>query len=126
MENLGEIGALLSSAAYFTHLSISGITLAFPKRPSWIAFGGALGLGVLFTALLAVASGAILSHPFTSQIVAQIILVGVAAGGGAAGTAVTQSSAEAKRQHAIGPEPKPEPDPLTPKAQPAGAIAIEH
>src|SRR4051794_9550743 len=92
--NLGEIGALFSSAAYFTHLSISGITLAFSKRSSWIAFGGALGFGVLFTALLAVASGTVLNHPFTAQVAAQVILVGVAAGGGAAGTAVTQSSAE--------------------------------
>src|SRR6266545_3452141 len=115
--NLGEIGALFGSAAYFTHLSINGITLALPRRPSWTAFAGAMGFGVLFTILLAIASGVVVTDHVTGQVVAQIVLVGISAGGAAAGTSVTQASAEARRRR----ENKPaaaEPDPTTPTAQP--------
>ncbi len=118
--NLGEIGALLGSAAYFTHLTINGITLAFPKRPSWAAFAGAIGFGVLFTILLAIASGVAATDQVTSQVVAQIILVGISAGGAAAGTSVTQASAEARRKRANKPAAT-EPDPTTPAAQPESA-----
>jgi len=115
--NLGEIGALFGSAAYFTHLTINGITLAFPKRQSWAAFAGSLIFGVFFTILLAVASGVAATDRITMQVVAQVVLVGISAGGAAAGTSVTQASAEAKRKR----ENKPaasEPDPVTPAAQP--------
>jgi len=115
--NLGDIGALFGSAAYFTHLAINGLTLAFPKRPSWVAFVGAIECGVLFTALLAIARGPAPEQASIAQLVAQVILVGIAAGGAAAGTSVTQASAEAKRQRATRQTPKTEPDPMTPKAQ---------
>lgn len=99
--NLGAVGALLGGAAYFTNLTVSGITLAFPKRPSWVAFVSALLLGVCYAALLAIANGALLSEPITGQAVAQVLLVGIAAGGGAAGATVTQTSANNRRQDAL-------------------------
>lgn len=55
--NPGQISTLFGSAAYCSHLAMNGLTLAFPKRPSWVAFVGAIEFGVLFTALLAIARG---------------------------------------------------------------------
>ncbi len=115
--NLGEIGALFGSSAYFTHLTINGITLAFPKRQSWAAFAGSLVFGVFFTILLAVASGVAATDQITTQVVAQIVLVGISAGGAAAGTSVTQASAEARRIRENRPAAA-EPDPTAPAAQP--------
>lgn len=100
--NLGTIGALLGSAAYFTNLTVSGITMAFPKRPSWLAFVSALLLGIFYAALLSMANGMLLNGPLTGQAIAQVLLVGMAAGGGAAGATVTQTSANARRQDATG------------------------
>ncbi len=117
LANLGEIGALLGSAAYFAHLSVNGVTLAFPKRPPWIALAGALAFGILFTTLLAISNGVVFHNGSMVQTIAQITLVGIAAGAGAAGTSVTQASAEAKRQESK--QPTTQPDPLTPESQPA-------
>lgn len=103
--NLGTIGALLGSAAYFTNLTVSGITLAFPKRPSWLAFVSALLLGIFYAALLSIANGMLLNGPVTGQAIAQVLLVGIAAGGGAAGATVTQTSANTRRQDAMSQEP---------------------
>lgn len=99
--SLGVVGALLGSAAYFTNLTVSGITLAFPKRPSWLAFVSALLLGMFYAALLSVANGMLLSGPISGQAIAQVLLVGIAAGGGAAGATVTQTSANSRRQDAL-------------------------
>ncbi len=113
--NLGTIGALLGSASYFTHLIVNGLTLGWPKRPSWLAWLAALLLGVLMTCLLSLATLPA-DTPWTRQTMAQIVLVGLAAGGGAAGASVTQASATAKRKVALGGQ-QPEPDPETQQAR---------
>ena len=94
--NFGTLGALLGSAAYFTNLTVSGITLAFPKRPSWLAFASALLLGILYVALLSIANGMSLNGTNMGKAIAQVLLVG-----GAAGALVAHTSANARRQDAI-------------------------
>lgn len=113
--DLGTIGALLGSAAYFTHLTINGLTLAVPRRSSGVAWLLAITLGICLTFVLALAT----LPPdmiWTRQTYAQIVLVGLAAGAGAAGASVTQASAEAKRKQAMS-NTQPEPDPTTPEAR---------
>ncbi|HEU5015718.1 MAG TPA: hypothetical protein VFT66_24555 [Roseiflexaceae bacterium] len=101
--NLGTIGAVLGSAACFTNLTVSGITMAFPKWSSWLAFSSALLLGIFYAALLSIANGMLLNGVPTGQAIAQVLLVGSVAGG-AAGATITHASAMARRQDAIGQE----------------------
>ena len=97
--DLGTIGALLGSAAYFTHLAVNGLTLVHPGRKSWSAWLAGIVVGILMTLLLSLATmGSKIE--WTPQTYAQIVLVGLAAGGGAAGAALTQTSAEALRKDA--------------------------
>ncbi|HSH78459.1 MAG TPA: hypothetical protein VLA19_08005 [Herpetosiphonaceae bacterium] len=118
--NLGSIGALLGSAAYFSHLLVNGMTLGWPTRPHWVAWLMAMVTGTVLTFLLAIAtmpSDAI----WTLQTYARIVLVGLGAGGAAAGASVTQTSAEATRKRAMD-GTEPEPDPLTPQPRSESAI----
>ncbi len=119
--DLGTIGALLGSAAYFTHLLVNGLTLAWPSRPRWFGWLAAMLGGMLLTGMLAVASLPA-DTEWTRQIVARIMLVGLAAGGAAAGASVTQTSAEASRKQVLA-AGDPQPEPLT--AQP-GSIQGEN
>lgn len=102
--NFGTIGALLGSAAYFTNLTVSGITLAFPKRPAWLTFLCALLLGIFYAALLSIANGMPLNGTNMGKAIAQVLLVG-----GAAGALVAHTSANARRQDAANQDHPPAP-----------------
>jgi|GEM_PF-3243604 len=111
MDELGSMIVNATSAAYLTGLLVSGFTLFSPGRKSWLAFGLAVGIGIIATGLLAVAT----LPPdvaLTRQSYAQMIVVGIFAAGGAAGASVTQASATSKREQVTGGQHKAEPDPL--------------
>jgi MFS family permease len=117
MDDLGGMIVSATSAAYVTSLLVNGFTLARPERRSWVAFALALLIAILTTLILAFAT----LPPdlvLTRKDYAQIVIVGIFAAGGAAGSSVTQASAEAKRERARG--SSGEPDPHTPIARPGG------
>lgn len=117
MDELGGMIVSATSAAYITSLLVNGFTLARPDRRSWVAFALALGIGIIATGLLAFAT----LPPdivFNRKDYAQIVLVGIFAAGGAAGSAVTQASAESKRERSR--QSHAEPDPMTPQSRPGG------
>lgn len=115
MDELGSMIVNATSAAYIVGLLVNGFTLFRPGRASWLAFGIALVIGILATAVLALAT----LPPdvaLTRQSYAQMVIVGIFAAGGAAGSAVTQASATSKREQATG--RTAEPDPLNAEPRP--------
>jgi predicted RND superfamily exporter protein len=100
-----------TSAAYITNLLVNGFTLISPSRRSWVAFGVALLIGIVATFVLALATLPA-DQALTRQDYAQMVIVGIFAAGGAAGSSVTQASATAKREQATA--RTSEPDPVTP------------
>jgi len=117
MDELGNMIVNATSAAYVVGLLVNGFTLFSPGRKSWIAFGIALVIGVIATLFLAWATLPP-DEVFTRQHYAQIVIVGIFAAGGAAGSAVTQASATSKREQATAGKVVADPDPLN--AEPKG------
>jgi small-conductance mechanosensitive channel len=112
----GDALALIGAAAAgLSNGIVSGITMAWPARPKWIAFVAALLIGILISAVAAFAYLPA-DLAFNRQVWAQVVIVGIGAGLGAAGLSISQASAEARRTEvqAGGKEP----DPMTPKVTP--------
>lgn len=119
MDELGGMIVSATSAAYVTNLLVNGFTLVSPGRRSWVAFAVALVIGIVATGVLALATlpaDAVL----TRQDYAQMVIVGIFAAGGAAGSSVTQASATAKREQATAATVTTEPDPMNPQSRPGG------
>lgn len=93
---------------------VSGITMAFPDRPKWVAFALAILIGVVVSG---VAAFAYLPPdvPFNRQMIAQVIIIGIGSGLAAAGLSVSQASAQSRREQVA---PTGEPDPMTPQSNP--------
>lgn len=98
LSQFGAVGALALGAAYLTQLVVSGLTQYWPDRPVWLPWLASLLLGMLFVALLALATGALDQALPTGQVVAQVVIVGIVAGGGAGGANAAAAAAERKRQ----------------------------
>jgi hypothetical protein len=79
--SFGAIGALFASAAFFTGILVSGITFAWPLRPSWLPWLASMLVGPLITLGLAKANGI----AFAEQVYYQCFFVGVMAGASAGG-----------------------------------------
>lgn len=115
----GDALALIGAAAAgLTNGIVNGITMFVPGRAKWVAFVSALLCGVTISAIAAFAYLPA-DLPFNRQVWAQVVIVGIGAGLGAAGLGVTQASAEARRQEA---KPTTEPDPTNPLAQPREVV----
>lgn len=106
-----DLATYATSAAFLAHWATSGLTLANPSRPSWVAFSANALASVLFTVLFAVGN-APPTVVWGPQLYAQIVTAGLLAAAGAAGASVTQASAETKRTQAAA--ANSEPDPITP------------
>lgn len=108
-----DLATYATSAAFLAHWLTSGLTLASPSRPAWVAFASNAVASVLFTVLFAVgnAPAGVVWGP---QLYAQIVTAGLLAAAGSAGASVTQTSAETKRSQAAA--TGSEPDPTTPVA----------
>lgn len=93
---------------------VSGITMAFPDRPKWVAFALAMLVGIL---VAGIAAFAYLPPdvPFNRQMVAQVIIIGIGSGLAAAGLSVSQASAQSRREQVAS---SGEPDPMNPKSRP--------
>lgn len=112
----GDALALIGAAAAgLTNGIINGMTMFVPTRAKWVAFVAALICGVLISAVAAFAYLPA-DLAFDRQVWAQVVIVGIGAGLGAAGLSVTQASAEARR-HEVG-VADVHPDPLTTEARP--------
>jgi hypothetical protein len=98
LSQFGVIGALATSAAWLVQLIVSGLTLAQPGRPSWLPWLASVLLGIVFVALLALATGALDGTLPWPQLAAQVVIVGIVAGGGAGGANAAAAAAERKRQ----------------------------
>jgi hypothetical protein len=109
--NSEALALITAAAAGLTNGVISGITLFFPQRKSWLAFLLALLFGILF-AYLAAAAYLPPGAAFDRQVLAQLVITGLGAGLASAGLSVTSASATAKREQATG--ATAEPDPVTP------------
>lgn len=94
---LGPIGMFTGWATVFVGWLIAGMTLAWPRRPSWVGFALNIGLGPL-TVLVLAASFLPEDQPWTRQTWGRIVVAGILAGMAAAGKAWTQQSADEKRQ----------------------------
>lgn len=105
------LSLITAASAGLTNGIISGITLFFPQRKSWVAFVLALGIGIVL-AFLAAAAFLPASAVFDRQVVAQLVITGLGAGLASAGLSVTSASATAKREQAT--NATAEPDPNTP------------
>lgn len=118
MNGFVDLATYATSGAFLAHWATSGLTLASPSRPSWLAFLSNAVAAILFTALIALANAPALLV-WTPQIVAQVVLAGLLAAAGSAGASLTQTSAETKRSQAAA--ATAEPDPITPVVQKDGA-----
>lgn len=110
--NSDALALITAASAGLTNGIVSGITLFFPSRKSWVAFVLALVSGILLS-FLAAAAFLPPDAVFDRQVVAQLVITGLGAGLASAGLSVTSASATAKREQATG--PTSEPDPATPK-----------
>ena len=106
------LALITAASAGLTNGIVSGITLFFPERKSWVAFVLALAIGILIS-FLAAAAFLSASAAFDRQVIAQLVITGLGAGLASAGLSVTSASATAKREQATG--ATSEPDPVTPK-----------
>lgn len=111
------LSLIAAASAGLTNGLVSGLTLAFPSRPRYVAFLAALGTGVLLS-FLAAAAYLPASITFDRQTIAQVIVTGLGAGLAAAGLSVTQSSATAAREQAQPQERQPDPTHPTPERMP--------
>lgn len=100
LSQFGVIGALATSAAWLVQLIVSGLTLAQPGRPAWLPWLLSIVLGILFVGLLALATGAFNDALPWPQLAAQVVIVGIVAGGLAGGANAAAAGAERKRQQA--------------------------
>jgi hypothetical protein len=114
-----EISTFGAAAAFLAHLCVNGATLAAPGRPSWVAFLASVVLGIGFTALLTVANQPE-GYVFTAKVWATVVIVGLMATGGAAGTSVVQASSTAKREKATAGTITAEPDVSSPTPRVGG------
>lgn len=105
------LALITAASAGLTNGVISGITLFFPQRKSWVAFVLALAVGIIL-AFLAAAAFLPPDAPFDRQVIAQLVITGLGAGLASAGLSVTSASATAKREQVTG--ATAEPDPATP------------
>jgi len=112
-----DIATYATSAAFLAHWFTSGMTLAAPTRPSWVAFSSNAVVSIIFTAIMALAN-APAGMVWTPQTYAQVAMAGLLAAAGSAGASVTQASAETKRNQAAA--ATSEPDPVTPTPQTGG------
>jgi hypothetical protein len=112
-----DLATYATSAAFLAHWFTSGMTLANPSRPSWVAFSANAIASVVFTAIMALANAPV-GVVWGPQTYAQIAMAGLLAAAGSAGASVTQTSAESKRQAAAA--NTSEPDPVTPTPRVGG------
>ena len=101
LSTFGTIGTLALGAAYLDQLVVSGLTQYWPDRPVWLPWLASLVLGIVFVALLALATGAFDGTLPAAQLTAQIVIVGIVAGGGAGGANAAAAAAERKRQQVV-------------------------
>lgn len=109
-----DLATYATSAAFLAHWFTSGMTLASPSRPSWVAFSANAVASVVFTCIMALGNAPV-GMVWTPQMYAQVVMAGLLAAAGAAGASVTQTSAESKRQ-AVAADTN-EPDAITPTPQ---------
>lgn len=96
--NLGVVSGLVAGGAAIAQGLVALLTLVLPLRPSWAAIVVALLGGLLGVVLLAMAQGLFhqVSIP-TDQLVAQLILGGLAAGFAAVGLNGMNATGDTKR-----------------------------
>lgn len=114
--DIGQIATYGAGGAFLAHWLTNGLTLSRPERPSWVAFLAAAILSIGFVALLTVANlpdGTV----FTARVWANIVIVGLLGAAGAGGASITQASATAKREKAMGTHIQAEPDVSSPQPQ---------
>lgn len=99
--DIGTIATYGAGGAFLAHWLTNGLTLSRPDRPSWMAFLVAAVLSIGFVAVLTVANLPD-GTPFTPRVWANIVIVGLLGAAGAGGASVTQASATAKRERAMG------------------------
>lgn len=100
LSGIGIVASLQGGAALLTGLVVNGVTLAWPERPPWAAWALAMVLGILFTALVAVATLPE-GTPWTVRTFAQVAIVGIITGSAAAGVNSTQRKADEGRIAAV-------------------------
>lgn len=93
LDSLGEAAKLFAGAALLANLLTSLYTLANPSRTPATAVIAALLFGMLGALLLALAS----ALPLSLQSGAQVVIVGILAGAGAAGVKALNDKADQSR-----------------------------
>jgi hypothetical protein len=112
LDGLGEAAKLFAGASALALLLANVYTMARPSRSSAAAAVAAMAGGVFSALLYGFASGLFLTVAavgIVAQTVAQLLIVGLLAGGGAAGLNASTRTAEAKRLEVQGPPAEEQP-----------------
>jgi hypothetical protein len=112
LDGLGEAAKLFAGASALALLLANVYTMARPARSSAAAAVAAMAGGVFSALLYGFASGLFLTVAavgIVAQTVAQLLIVGLLAGGGAAGLNASTRTAEAKRLEVQGPPAEEQP-----------------
>lgn len=112
--DIGTIATYGAGAAFLAGWITNGLTLSRPERPSWVAFLVAALLSIAFTAIFTIANLPD-GTGLTARVWANIAIIGLLGAAGAGGASVTQASATAKREQAMGKDAQTEPDISSPQ-----------
>lgn len=85
-----EVLFIASGAAGFTKICVDIVKIAFPVRPTWVSPLLALLFGIVFSFLFLIGSG----YALTTALMANAVLAGIFAGGGAVGVTELQRKSE--------------------------------